>query len=370
MGGCGNLILWVGLVATSAAGCARDHGRGGEPGATPSEGGPAAEVPDAALPALSHDEKGHVGAQAFVRFATLESAGLSEEAKVEGDASFAETSNGVDLQVMMRRGCVPSSGHSVFILQGSDCSPASVRGPRWDAPRGEGITEVTCDLSLGGSGRSFYTRPKGHAKPWTIGTPKESNLLGHAAVLTDAAGKALACGVITRTPDVLPPKLTGASTNTELNALLAGICLAKTFVPDSTRECPNPGELTRCSREHCRLDQCAHACSEFLTCLEPLADPCQEEFECEMTQACSDCRTEVSNCTLRFCTDEIACAPPAQPDGPCARLEACCAMQGDETLQCMQLVRALERLSGDASCLGAMQDWDVVSHLKVPCKFD
>jgi hypothetical protein len=45
-------------------------------------------------------------------------------------------------------------------------------------------------------------------------------------------------------------------------------------------------------------------------------------------------------------------------------------MQGDEAESCLELVRAVERLSGDPSCYGVMQDWDANSHYQVPCKFE
>jgi hypothetical protein len=196
-------------------------------------------------------------------------------------------------------------------------------------------------------------------------------MLGHAMIISDSSGEALACGVIGRTADVVAaPKPTGAAAKPELGAFLAGICLSKTFVRDSTRACPDPVELSRCAREHCQLDQCAQACSSFLTCLASTADPCKDEFECEMTQACSDCRNEVGGCTFTFCTEQIACAPPTAVDGPCAKLEACCAMQGDGAMPCLDVVRLVQKLSGDASCVGVMHDWDTVAHLKVPCKFE
>lgn len=368
MHACRTVFPWVGILVAFVTGCAQDHGGG----AAASDGAAAVEGSraDAAVPALPSDEKAHVGGQAFALLTTLESAGLTEDSLIEADATFSETSTGVDLQVRMRRGCVPGPRYALLIKQGADCTLGSVRGADWDPPRGEDITTVSCDLAAGGSGRANYTRAKSHAKPWTIGTPKASNLLGHALVLTDPAGKPLACGVITRTPDLPAPTLTGASTKTDLRAMLAGICFAKkALVQDSTRKCPDPVELTNCSREHCKLDQCAEKCADFLSCLEPLADACEQEFECEMTQACSDCRNEVGLCAFQFCVEEISCAPPTQPDGPCAKLEACCAMQGDQAPACLENVRVLQKLSGDGSCAGVMMDWDTVAHLKVPCRF-
>jgi hypothetical protein len=51
-------------------------------------------------------------------------------------------------------------------------------------------------------------------------------------------------------------------------------------------------------------------------------------------------------------------------------MAGCCALQGDESSTCMGLLLPfLTGLGGDANCLGSMQDWDVISHMHVPCTF-
>jgi hypothetical protein len=45
-------------------------------------------------------------------------------------------------------------------------------------------------------------------------------------------------------------------------------------------------------------------------------------------------------------------------------------MQGDKTSQCLEVVRALQKFSGDVSCEGAMRDLDIIQHFNVPCRFE
>jgi hypothetical protein len=73
---------------------------------------------------------------------------------------------------------------------------------------------------------------------------------------------------------------------------------------------------------------------------------------------------------IERCTDTLACGPPATPGGPCAKVEACCAKQGDFKAPCLQVLHKLEVLGGDKSCTGAMMDWDFNTHIAVPCTWD
>jgi len=44
--------------------------------------------------------------------------------------------------------------------------------------------------------------------------------------------------------------------------------------------------------------------------------------------------------------------------------------QGDFAPMCFDLVHLLENLGGDINCASAMNDWDFVTHIPVPCEFD
>jgi hypothetical protein len=351
--------LVAGLLLLAAA-CAKDHGSAGspeerdaasaEPGATP--------LPDA---------KAHVGAQAFVTLLPVDEQ-ASPEQSFEGHGTFAQTSAGVDLQLDVGS-CVAGSDYQLAILAGSDCSADTLRGSVWQQGGGDQIPRVGCFIV--NHARLSYTRESRHAKPWTIGTPTSSNLLGHALVLRGPDGAPLLCGVITQAPDAAPTPMLDPKTQPkpELTAVAAGICVSRTFVRDSARGCPDPKELSACASEHCGLDACVQKCADFLQCLATVDDPCEDEYECKSSDECTDCRADVGQCTFRFCTEQIACAPPSAPDGPCAQLQACCAMQGEGAASCLEFVRLFEKLSGDASCIGAMHDWDFNVHLRVPCKF-
>jgi hypothetical protein len=358
-------IVAVGVFLLCA--CARKHGESsGAAGAPAAVSGGA---PDASEPV---DPNAHVGAKAVV---TLSPVSPSDGGtQVGGNGTFSETTDGVDLDLYMH-GCAPGDADPVAILAGGDCSAETLLGAHWDSPRGDGLTALMCVGTTGG-GRDFYTRAKADAKAWTIGDPTASNLLGHALVIYDPDSlEPLACGVITHAPDVevLPMPAIGkepdAGTKVEAQAVLAGLCIARGIVRDNNKPCPDPGELTKCAREHCELDACVPQCGDFLACLEPSDDVCQAQYKCAMSDACVSCQSKTISCVLGFCADEIACASPVAPDGPCSQLEACCAMQGDAAEMCLNTVHLLETLSGDPSCYGAMMDWDANAHYAVPCRF-
>jgi hypothetical protein len=345
--------------------CARKHGDAVAGDSTPKAGNGAAT----SRPSVSKDsDPSRVGAKATAKLEPVAAASDGDSTPVSGTASFSETSAGVDLTIGMR-GCAIGKTYPLFIQAGGDCSSASLLGARWDSPRGENINEIMCTGTTG-MGRTFYTRPKQDAKPWTIGNPAASNILGHVLVAYDSATlQPIACGPIVRAEDAPPvtAPAKGQGPSSELKAQLAGLCLGRQIVRDNAQTCPDPEALARCAGAHCELDACVPICADYLACLEQESDPCQSA--CLPDNPCSDCQNKVWQCTLGFCLSEIACASPVTPDGPCAQLEACCAMQGDGAASCLETVHLLEKLSGDPSCFGAMHDWDTTSHLSVPCKF-
>jgi hypothetical protein len=142
------------------------------------------------------------------------------------------------------------------------------------------------------------------------------------------------------------------------------------FVRNNDQPCPDPKALSACAQEHCQLDACVAMCGDYLACTTKEADPCSVAFTCEIDEACSTCQGNVQQCVLNFCAEQIACAAPVAPDGPCSQLIACCGMQGDKAESCLETVRLVEKFSGDPSCFGLMRDWDFFSHLPVPCMFE
>jgi hypothetical protein len=70
------------------------------------------------------------------------------------------------------------------------------------------------------------------------------------------------------------------------------------------------------------------------------------------------CLGSPNRCLVGFCQDQIACAPPPTPGGPCTELRECCMRQGPLVEGCLSYVDLLERLSGDPSCIGALSDRD------------
>ena len=107
-----------------------------------------------------------------------------------GDASavatFTAVSTGVDLVVNMQGCTATATGYTVVILDGTDCSQASLAGPAWNGAHGEGIPRLGCTGAVSGLGRVYtsrsYARP---AKAWTLGTVGEASVLGQAIAIYD-----------------------------------------------------------------------------------------------------------------------------------------------------------------------------------------
>jgi hypothetical protein len=369
-------VVWCATVFMSAlilGACARHHGE--EANSVSSSAADGGHEPRDAGPSQPHvEEAAHVGAKASVTLDPI------ADGKINGQGTFSETAQGIDFELRVR-GCANINDAKplpLVIMQGADCSDASLLGARWDSPRGEGIPSATCTGARGG-GRTFYTRLKSDAKPWTVGTPDASNVIGHALVVYDPETlQPGACGVIGREPDKqqASPTAKGATAPSEAaRAVISSLCLGRMLVRDNTQDCPNPKELNACASMHCEVDACLAQCTDYTACLDQQmnagTDICQASLvQCQITQVCSTCIGEVSQCVLGFCADQIGCASPVMTNGPCSKLEACCNQQGDADSQpCLDTVHLLEKLSGDPSCYGAMHDWDTTAHLKVPCMF-
>ena len=93
-------------------------------------------------------------------------------------------------------GCVDGKSYPIHIHQGDSCDSVSAQGGHWDPPRGEGVANLDCE---GGMASLTYTRASSDPKPWTIGDPAESNVVGHVVVVHDPDQSAtrIACGKIT-----------------------------------------------------------------------------------------------------------------------------------------------------------------------------
>jgi hypothetical protein len=310
------------------------------------------------------------GAHASATLDGLDPEGPAGELPLRGQAEFRVGDAGVDMTLIIRS-CTNGHEYTAYILDGGDCSSDTLTGEHWDSPRGEGIGSFDCGTT--GQGRVLHTRASKDPKPWSVEGPASSNLIGHALAVYDG-DHASACGVIMRA-EAAPAPDGGVieAVPVELRAVVAGLCLGRSIVRDNAQECPNPKELEACGRAHCDLDPCVQACSDsgYIACLQGHGkDPCEAVNVCDIDAKCADCQSRISTCTLNFCSEQLACAAPVTPDGPCSQLLACCAMQGDMATMCLDIVQSIAKFSGDPSCFGIQHDWDFFSHLPVPCKFE
>jgi hypothetical protein len=369
-------VLSWGVAALVLSACAKEHGEkpeikaqageGAAGGLSAAEGGRLAKPAKQPAPPKKAGKAGVPGTKAVAKLEPVD--GAPDE--VRGNADFVVTDDGVDFSVLMRN-CKGNDRAQMFVLEGSDCSAATLAGPHWGGSRGEGIPEVAC-LGVSGQGRVALTRSSAGDAAWSIGTAKDSDLLMHALAYYDAAsGAPIACGVITL-DETEPAGIPDSVKDVPLlgRAQIAGLCFGGLVGRSNDQACPDPKELTECAAAHCQLDACVAKCSDFLACTTKEKDPCSVAFTCDIDNPCAECQGEIQSCMFTFCTDVVACAAPPTPDGACSKLVACCNLQGDMSDGCLQVVRALEKLSGDPSCMGAMHDWDFFSHLPVPCMFE
>lgn len=290
---------------------------------------------------------------------------------IMADAQWSATVEGVDFQIKLF-GCEGESAVPLAILQAADCSPESLRGPVWADGYGEGLPSLHCAGTGAGQAGTGYERASSHKAAWSIGDGAASDLVGHALVVRDpASGAVLACGVIERGPDrerpALPPADRGPSI--EARAVVGGVCVARQFTAASSK-CPDTEALVACQAVHCDMAKCLNTCAQYAACLDQQSDKCAITSECQPSVECVQCQGEMQQCAFNYCAEHVMCGATPTSDGPCQRLAGCCALQGTETSVCLGLLLPfLSSWGGDGNCLGTMQDWDVVSHLHVPCTF-
>jgi len=295
---------------------------------------------------------------------------VTSEWPIEGTATFNTTRDGIDL-VLLVQYCRGGYAYPTRIYEGSDCGAITKDTPPWDAKRGTIPPPAPCLGAPGGS--LYYSRSREDAAAWTLGGPAQTNVIGRAiAVLDPDTLEPLVCGTIeaaeeSKVHDASLPSLPSASTL----AQLTGVCLfrqvQKIFPAVDAGPCPDDGELADCSVTHCGLSDCLARCTDQVACLEAADEPCS--IDCQPSDDCALCLRTVMPCALGFCEEELDCAPPATPGGPCTELKACCERQGPLVDACKKQVQQLERLGGDPTCLGTQFDWDFNSNFayRSPC---
>jgi hypothetical protein len=101
------------------------------------------------------------------------------------------SSTGVSLGLSVGM-CVDGKSYPVSIHEGMSCAGMVAQGAVWDMTRGSGLPEVPCGMSAN------YVRANTDPKPWTIGMPIGSNLVGRLVVMYDPDDptKPIICGPI------------------------------------------------------------------------------------------------------------------------------------------------------------------------------
>jgi hypothetical protein len=280
--------------------------------------------------------------------------------------TFKQTTAGIDM-LLDGTGCqIFAAGYPVRIHAGTTCTDAAGQGPVWDGARGE--TGVMLCMGQSQRGLLYYTRSSSDPHPWTLGGASASNILSHVLVIHDPVSDApLACGVIVEAPAAPPPPAESLP-STQTQAQIAGLCTFNMLVTTSTKVCPDPSKLSACAAAHCGLYDCLNPCADYASCLEQQPGVC-DFSACATSEACGTCTSDVFRCVVQLCNREVSCSEPPTPGGPCTKLRNCCQKQGDFAANCIAVVANLEHLSGDPSCIGAMQDWDFNTHLPVPCDY-
>jgi hypothetical protein len=288
---------------------------------------------------------------------------------VTATATFRAISGGIDLSIWLQH-CRVSYSYPVRIYDTAQCTAIDASSKTWEGDRGE-LPKIAC---VGTNGAHvYYSRSGTDSKPWTLGGPPTSDLVGRSiAVLDPDTLEPLICGTIDVGDGGAPEA--GPKPSVAVVDALAGLCplvaaLTAAPQPGAPQGCPDVQKLGDCAWTHC-ASTCASTCSDYVSCLSGSTIPCSPD--CQPSQACTRCVSDATGCTLGFCADQLSCAPPPTPGGPCTTLRQCCMRQGPVTDTCLALADQAERLSGDPSCRGALNDWDFNSHVayRSPCYTD
>jgi hypothetical protein len=287
---------------------------------------------------------------------------------VEGTASFRTTPAGVDLEIKLTQ-CRKPYAYPVSIHAGSDCTQITRTESAWDGARGELDTKAFC---FGSPGALYAARASQSTAPWSLGGPAASNLIGRSLVIHDPdTNDPLVCAKIEVADQgaLVQPIAADTRPRSTVVAQLAGLCVLGPTAFEQTNgaaHCPNLDNVADCALTHC-VGACLEACAGYVACLSDAKSVCGTD--CQPTTECSACVGVSTSCMLGFCKLSLACAPPPTPGGPCTSLRACCARQGPLTESCNRYADLMEQLSGDPSCLGALDDWDVNAHFnyRSPC---
>jgi hypothetical protein len=284
-----------------------------------------------------------------------------------GTAALWQHGRAVTLRLDIRA-CKPGTQYQARVHAGSDCSERTLAGETW--PAGEGIGAFSCTPE--GAIIAYHARRPDSDKPWTLAGAADTNVVGHALSLSEAAtGRPVTCGVIERAADAPPSETTDSVGPTlQIRGAIAGVCVFDRLVPKHEPGCPDYATATGCASTYCELNRCIDRCATYVKCLAQARglDVCMAAYSCEPSAECSQCQSDVVRCALSLCLDTLTCAAPARPDGPCSQLQQCCANESDPTA-CLDLTGNLARF-GDDQCQRLIDSWNVSGQRSSRCPAD
>jgi hypothetical protein len=313
-----------------------------------------------------------VGSRAGAQLQALSSSAAANGDEADAGTSFADavftaTADGIDLQLSVHQCRYGRLGLEPHIHAVADCDELIGTELESTLPHDGEITRVSC-IGLNPS-LLFYSRANSDELNWTFGGATDSNLLGLVVALHDPRQqyRPVACGKIEKL-DPLPPLTAAAAPRKSVLAVLTGDCVYRALPRASTEPCPDPGPVADCALEHCGLSTCLARCQDMTQCLSDLDDSQLCQDTCLPSDDCANCTSGLGACMLGYCLDTIGCADPISDDGPCKKLEACCASQPpDYASSCLDSLQFAEKLSGDRGCDNLMQIPEFQQELVTPC---
>jgi Cu/Zn superoxide dismutase len=117
---------------------------------------------------------------------------------ITGTATFVASGANVTITVALEN--CPAGVHPLHVHAGTGCGSVQEQGLHWDPPRGENIGPngtINCGADM--KGMLTYTRLGTDPKPWTIGPPTASDVIGHPIVIHGVGETSMVrhgCGVI------------------------------------------------------------------------------------------------------------------------------------------------------------------------------